>query len=152
MKLNMHTLLRSAAFACALFTASLALAQQNQSSAHQRNDLYSQARETALQGTVVSYTPGDSAPVPGPHVVVQTAAGTVDVHLGNEKLLEFHHFSLNPGDSVRIVGETVAFGAAEQFVARTIQKGGQSLTLRSVRGFPLRPVIGNSANRQGGVQ
>jgi hypothetical protein len=71
--------------------------------------------------------------------VIQTASGQVDVHLGNARLLTANHFSLSAGDSVRVVGENVAYGTGTQFFARIIQKGSQTLALRSTRGFPLRP-------------
>jgi hypothetical protein len=63
----------------------------------------------------------------------------IDVHLGNAKLLEATHFSLASGDSLRIVGENVPYGSGTQFLARVIQKGNQTLTVRTVRGFPLAP-------------
>jgi hypothetical protein len=79
-------------------------------------------------------------------------SGQVDVHLGNAKLLEANHLTLNAGDSVRIVGENVVLGDGSTFfAARIIQKGTQALALRSVRGFPLRPMAMNSANKQGGA-
>jgi len=112
---------------------------------------YSTAREGSLVGTVVKYDPASSTPPPGAHVLVQTASGQVDVHLGNPKLLEVNHLQLNPGDSVRIVGENVALGESTYFAARILQKGNQAVTLRSVRGFPARAVAANSSNRQGGV-
>lgn len=123
-------------------------AQQKVQDTSQRNPAYSVARETPLQGTVVSYTPSSPVAPLGPHVVLQTASGEVDVHLGNAKLLEVNHFSISAGDPIRILGESIPFGNGTQFVARVIQKGNQSLVLRSARGFPLRPMA-NSASKAG---
>ena len=70
--------------------------------------------------------------------------------LGNSrsaKLLQANHFTLAAGDSVRIVGESLPFGGGSQFFARIIQKGNQSVALRSARGFPLRP-----SGKQAGAQ
>jgi hypothetical protein len=118
--------------------------------APQRTQAYDVSRETVLQGTALAYTASSSVAPLGAHVTVQTGSGVVDVHLGSAQLLDANHFSLAAGDSVRIVGESLPYGQGSQFFARLIQKGSQSLALRSVRGFPLRPT-GTSANTQAGV-
>jgi hypothetical protein len=38
-----------------------------------------------------------------------------------------------------VVGENVSHGTNSQFFARIIEKGSQTVALRSARGFPLRP-------------
>ena len=139
--------------AAALFLPLITNAQQK-SPAAPRNHRYELARETSLQGTVVTYNASSAIAPLGPHMIVQTSSGTLDVHLGNAKLLEANHFTIAAGDSVRIVGETLPFGSGTQFVARIIQKGNQSLVLRSIRGFPLRPAVkgaGKSTNARGDV-
>ena len=98
---------------------------------------YDVHREINLTGTVRAYTPAPQAPPFGAHVTLQTAAGAIDVHLGSPKLLAANHFTIEPGDTLRIVGESVAYGTATQFVARIVQKGTQVLMVRSVRGIPL---------------
>ena len=74
----------------------------------------------------------------------------VDVHLGDARLLKANHLTFAAGDSVRVVGENVPYGTATQFFARIIQKGSQTLTLRSARGFPLRPAS-KAGKSQAGV-
>jgi hypothetical protein len=128
------------AWLCAVLLFSVsATAQQKTQSVPQQMRAYEVSREVSLQGTVVSFTETSSTPPLGPHVVIQTASGPVDVHLGDARLLQANHFSLAAGDSVRVVGENVAYGTGNQFFARIIQKGSQTLALRSTRGFPLRP-------------
>jgi hypothetical protein len=95
------------------------------------------ARESALQGTVIEYTAVSSTAPLGAHVLLQTSAGTVDAHLGNGKVLEANRISLSAGDSVRVVGENVTFKGNTIFAARTLQKGSQTVTLRSKNGMPL---------------
>jgi len=128
------------AWLCAvlLFCAS-AGAQQKTQSAAQQMCAYDVSREVSLQGTVVSFEENSSTAPLGPHVVIQTTSGQVDVHLGDARLLKANHLTLAAGDSVRVVGENVTHGTSSQFFARIIQKGNQTLTLRSARGFPLRP-------------
>jgi DNA/RNA endonuclease YhcR with UshA esterase domain len=117
----------------------MAGAQQRAQNVTQRNQGYDVSRETVVEGKVVQYAPSSSVAPLGPHVALQTGAGVIDVHLGNAKLLEATHFSLASGDSLRIVGENVPYGSGTQFLARVIQKGNQTLTVRTVRGFPLAP-------------
>jgi hypothetical protein len=151
MKLKIQLLLGCAIFTCAISFAPFSVAQQKTASLSQASISYDVNRETILQGTVVSFTASSQTAPLGAHVTLQTASGAVDVHLGDARLLQNNHFTLNSGDSVHVVGETVTIGNTPQFLARTIQKGDQALTLRSVRGFPVRPVASSTANRQGGV-
>jgi hypothetical protein len=76
----------------------------------------------------------------GAHVLVQTASGQVDVHLGNAKLLQTSPLKLNAGDNVRIVGEPMALGDGTYFAARIIQKGIWAVAVRNTKGFLLTPV------------
>ena len=70
---------------------------------------------------------------------VATSSGTVDVHAGNPKLITASHLALQAGDSVSFTGENVTVGDKSVFVARIIQKGNQSVAVRSANGTPLRP-------------
>ena len=140
-----------ALFAAVLLASSIAGAQQKPVPVPHSNASYQLSREIALEGAVISFSAKSEVSPAGAHVTIQTSSGAVDVHLGNANLLAASHFTLSPGDTVRVVGETIAAGKSSQFLARVIQKGGQSLTLRSVRGFPLRPVATDFANRPGGV-
>ncbi len=115
---------------------------------------YDMAREVTLVGTVDAFAASADAPPLGARVSVRTANGIVDAHLGDARLLSANHFTLQSGDSVRIVGESVACGNGTQFVARIVQKATQVLAVRSVRGMPLSymaPRQGQQAKSQGGV-
>jgi hypothetical protein len=52
-------------------------------------------------------------------------------------LLAANHFSIETGDTLRIVGETLNTGNTTLFVARILQKGTQALAVRTVRGLPV---------------
>jgi hypothetical protein len=126
-------------FAGALFLSTSVGAQQKSAAipSHGTAPAYDVARESALQGTVVEYTAASSTAPFGAHVLLQTANGTVDAHLGNSKVLEANHISLSAGDSVQVVGENLSFNHGTVFAARTLQKGSQTVTLRSKNGMPL---------------
>lgn len=108
---------------------------------------YNVNREVSLVGTVVKFDPASTIPPIGAHVTLQTASGPVDVHLGNAKLLAVNHMTLNAGESVRIVGENMAFGDGTYFAARLVQKGMQIVAVRNTRGFPVSPVAPQEALR-----
>ena len=98
---------------------------------------YDLTRETVLEGTVSKYTENSNVPPLGAHVIVQTASGTTDVHVGTDKFLRDNNLVLAPGDSVRIIGENISYRQGTIFAARVIQKGGQSVAVRTTKGMPL---------------
>jgi len=100
---------------------------------------YDLGREVSLIGTVVKYDTASSVPPIGAHLTLQTASGQVEVHLGNAKVLLANHLELNLGDSVRIIGEDLAFGSGTIFAARIVQKGTQAVAVRNARGFLTNP-------------
>jgi hypothetical protein len=143
MERDMKSRLRVRAFSI-LFVGAFTLsasagAQQKGASIPSRGSMpaYDVARESALQGTVAEYSAASSFAPFGAHVVLQTANGTVDAHLGNSKVLEANHISLSVGDSIRVVGENLPFNHGTVFAVRTLQKGSQFVTLRSKNGMPL---------------
>lgn len=140
---------RIAWLAGALVLPGIASAQQK-TPVIQTNRAYDVSREVTVQGTVASFTESASAAPLGAHVVVQSASGPVDVHLGDAKLLQARHITLSAGDTVRIIGENLPYGNGTQFFARILQKGTQAVALRGVHGLPLRPMAQTSA-KQGGV-
>jgi hypothetical protein len=111
-------------------------AQQKTLPAVYQND-YSTSREITLQGKVLEYSDTSTAAPVGAHVKLQTASGEVDVHLGNARIIAANHLALAAGDAVTVTGENVAFGGGTVFAARSIQKGGASVMLRSRNGMPL---------------
>ncbi len=102
-----------------------------------RSLAYSANQETMIEGTVLSYSAESATPPMGAHIVLQTASGAIDVHLGGASYLQANHFSLTEGDSVRVVGVNSATRQGSVFLVRLIQKGGQSLALRTAKGAPL---------------
>ena len=127
-------------FGATLLCGSAAFAQQHAKPAGDAARRYEVRRELSLSGTVVSFTANSAKPPIGPHIVVETASGQVDVHLGDARTLQASHLTLAAGDSIRIIGENVAYGEGTQFFARIVQKGSQAVELRSARGFPVRPM------------
>jgi hypothetical protein len=98
---------------------------------------YDVRRESEVVGTVVAYSANSKTAPFGARVTVQTGSGSMEVHLGDPRLLAANHFSIETGDTLRIVGETLNTGNTTLFVARIVQKGTQALAVRTVRGLPV---------------
>jgi hypothetical protein len=112
-------------------------AQETRPARTSRRAAYHAAAETSLQGTVQEYNENSARPPVGAHVTVQTANGTVEVHLGPASYLHANHFSLAPGDSVRFIGAMASTDKGVLFMARIAQKGSQAIAIRSPQGFLL---------------
>jgi len=137
-----------------MFFCCAARGQEKTAQVPVRSLAYDLNREGTLVGTVIAYTESAATPPMGAHVTLQTAGGVVDVHLGDPRLLTASHFSIQAGDTLRIIGENVSFGNSTQFLARIVQKGAQALAVRTVRGIPVRyaaPKTGGESKSQGGV-
>ena len=143
MTLKLRMYLGGVALAGALLSASFAVAQQKTTQATQSFS-YDVSRETQIQGTVVSYTASSTTAPIGPHAVIQTASGNVDVHLANADTMKINDVFLAAGDSVKIVGASHNFGNGDVFLARVLQKGNQTVTLRNAKGIPMAPKRGGA--------
>jgi len=118
--------------------------QIQQIAGHRARAAYDVARESVISGKIVQYNSTSTTPPLGAHISLQTSSGTIDVHAGNAKVIQVSNISLQTGDSVSITGETVQFGNSNVFVARLIQKGLQSVAVRSKNGVPLLPTAVNA--------
>jgi hypothetical protein len=76
--------------------------------------------------------------------MVETVQGQVDVHLGPYFGPIAAEKGLVPGASMQMTGVSSHFEAGDVFLARVIVVGNQSLTIRNLNGFPVRPVPGGA--------
>jgi len=122
---------------------------------------YDVSKDVSVQGTVLKYTENSQTAPIGTHVLVQTASGNVDVHLGDARVLHLAKMTISQGASVRFIGQTRAIGANSIFLARVVQLGTQVLAVRTERGLPVGKgaVLANKAllasaqaNEKGGAR
>jgi hypothetical protein len=128
------------ALVCAAVCASSVYAQRstaNAVSGKTAPGTYDVAKDVSLQGTVLSFTENSQIPPIGAHVMLQTTAGNVDVHLGDARLLHLTKLNITQGASVRFVGQMSTAGKNQVFLARLVQVGAQVVAVRSVHGLPL---------------
>ena len=113
-------------------------AAQSKAIAEGRNhSTYDASKEVSLQGTVAKFTENSMDLPVGAHVLVQTASGQVDVHLGDPRLLKLSNMTISQGASIRIIGEQVETNQGTFFLARLVQQGTQVMAVRSAQGFPV---------------
>lgn len=126
---------------CLALLPSAAMAQRPHGSvsANGTSGTYNTAADVSLLGTILNYNENSKAAPIGTHVLLQTANGTVDVHLGDARLLHASKLNLTQGMSVRFIGQSQAVGSSNVFMARLVQVGTQVVALRSVHGLPLAP-------------
>src|ERR1700743_3706630 len=155
----MKRVIRWSWMATALATALAAAGVVGAQTAPQaESSLYQVGRETDLVGTVSSIVENSATGPLGTHVMVQSASGLVDVHVGSSKYLALNKLNLKTGDSVRIIGENFTVGTDTVFYARIIQDGTAAVAVRSPKGMPLwkngKRLATNSnstANREGAL-
>jgi len=99
--------------------------------------IYDPATETTITGKVAAITQHTGkGRGTGTHLMVETSAGTVEVHLGPTSYLAAQNASYAKGDQVTVTGSKVKFGSSEVIIAREVKKGDQVLTLRDAQGIP----------------
>ena len=136
-------------------TASTAAAQSKAIAEGRSHSAYDANREVSLQGTVANFTENSANLPVGAHVLVQTASGQVDVHLGDPRLLNLNNMKIAQGASIRIIGEQVETNQGKFFLARLVQQGTQVVAVRSMTGIPLPPrssATASGTNSQGGAR
>lgn len=101
---------------------------------------YDLSKEVTLEGTVQSLVrkpaPGT---IMGAHLIVSTAQGTVDAHIGNYVVTGRYATSFASGQAVKLVGIMTEFNHQNVFVVRTIQTEDRTITVRSDHGFLVYP-------------
>jgi hypothetical protein len=115
-------------------SATLALAQKGRG---QRQ--YDPSTETTVTGTVeeVKKVAGQRGGPGGTHLMIKTAQGSLEVHLGPTSYLEKQQFTFAKGDQVEVIGSKVKIESADVVIAREVKKGGKTLTLRDAQGVPV---------------
>src|SRR6266481_4092656 len=106
-------------------------------SAKPASGAYDISKDVSLQGTVLSFTENSQTPPIGAHVLLQTAGGNVEVHLGDARFLRLAKLNITQGASVRFVGQMNSAGKNPVFLARLVQVGAQVVAVRSDHGLPL---------------
>ena len=102
---------------------------------------YDSANEVVLRGTISQVTTQPAPGLPlGLHLILSTAQGAVDAHLGPFLSSLAAQKGLVSGASVQMVGVKAHLAAGDLFLVRTVIVGGQTIVVRNANGFPVRQV------------
>jgi len=102
--------------------------------------VYDASKEVTLTGTVSNVMTKPSAGmIAGGHLIVTTAKGSVDAHVGR-RLSGKEAIAVKAGDSVKLVGVMATLNHNQVFLVRTAEDGGHTYTIRNQKGFLMTPV------------
>ena len=101
---------------------------------------YDVTKEVTVEGTIQSLVrkPAPGA-IMGAHLMVSTAHGTVDAHIGNYLVVGKYAVPLAAGQSVKLVGMMTTFNHQNVLLVRTMETGSSTITVRSDHGFLVYP-------------
>ncbi len=108
--------------------------------------LYDASKEVTITGTVSNVvTKPSTNMIGGGHLIVSTAKGPVDAHVGR-RLAGTNAIAVKSGDSVKLVGVMATINHNQVFLVRTAQDGGHTYTIRNENGFLVTPMPARSAS------
>lgn len=99
--------------------------------------LYNVASETTVKGVVrgvEDFTCPVSESEIGRHLRLQTANGTMQIHLAPARVMRSQNFSFSPGDQIEVLGSKVKVQGQESMMAREITRGNESFFIRDREG------------------
>lgn len=72
----------------------------------------------------------------GLHLILTTAAGTREVHVGPASWLADQQFTFSEGEALQVIGSAATLDGAPVILARQIVRGTTTITLRNAQGVP----------------
>jgi hypothetical protein len=128
--------------------------QQADSSTNSFVHVYDLSKEVKITGTIQKIETSGAVPI-GTHVLVQTAQGTVDAHVGFGEAAKPSYLGIADGQSVTLVGMMENFDGNQILLARLLTTSNHIFVLRNEHGIPVRgiPHRGTSAaaTQKGGL-
>lgn len=130
------------AVACAAMIAVPALIAQSAQGGRGSGPMYDTHSEVTLTGTVENVQtmagPGRGGQgTGGTHLILKTAAESLEVHLGPTWFLTERNVSVAKNDALEITGSKITLDDKPVLLARQIKKGEQTVALRDESGRPL---------------
>lgn len=103
------------------------------------NNCFNPKAVETVKGTVVSVERISPRQVsmPGIHVLMKTADGVVDVHLGPAWYIENQNIIINPKDRLEVKGSWGKVDGKSVLMAMKLMKGDDVFVLRNGDGFPI---------------
>ena len=142
----------------ALFALPSARAQSVSSSPASQPQLpaaYDLSKEVRVQGTIQQIDTANTRTPLGTHILVQTASGVVDAHLGPLNKASFDALHLSVGEAVTLTGMDESLASGSVFLVRLLTTSTRIVILRNEHGYPVRSLLprgsaSSSATMKGG--
>ncbi|HEX5424513.1 MAG TPA: hypothetical protein VFW94_13270 [Candidatus Acidoferrales bacterium] len=117
------------------------LAAQTAPSRATRNTMvpaYDMSKEVKVQGVIEKINGfGSSGPI-GTHILIHTASGVVDAHLGFGSAASSKNLGISVGQNVTVVGMMETIGDSSVLMARILTTPSRVIVLRNEHGIPVR--------------
>jgi hypothetical protein len=132
-----------------------ASAQSVATSSAMASPAYDLNKEIKIDGTIDKIQTNTSGGPIGTHLLVISAQGLVDVHLGASMAVTAKNLGLSVGESIHVTGMTANVGGNSVLLARILTTSNHIYVLRNERGVPIRSLMprsgASSANSQTGA-
>ncbi len=99
---------------------------------------YDISKEVKVSGTIEKIDGfGPNGPI-GTHILIQTASGVVDAHLGFGSAASAKNLGISVGQQVTVVGMMETVGNSNVLMARILTTPSRVIVLRNEHGIPVR--------------
>jgi hypothetical protein len=149
---------RNLLLSCALVTILLPFITKAQSTANESamaSPVYDLNKEVKIDGTIDKIETNSSGGPIGTHLLVISAQGVVDVHLGASAAVTAKNLGLTVGESIHVTGMMANIGGNSVLLARILTTSNHIYMLRNEHGAPIRSLMprgaASSANAQKGA-
>jgi hypothetical protein len=133
----------------------IANAQSTANESAMASPAYDLNKEVKIDGTIDKIETNSSAGPIGTHVLVISAQGVVDVHLGASMAVSAKNLGLTVGESIHVTGMMASVGGNPVLLARILTTPNHIYMLRNEHGAPIRSLMprgaASSANSQKGA-
>ncbi len=149
---------RKILLSCGLATILLPLITNAQSAATEpgmASPVYDLNKEVKIDGTIDKIETNSNSGPMGTHLLVISAQGVVDVHLGASAAVSAKNLGLTVGESVHVTGMMANVRGNSMLLARILTTSNHIYMLRNEHGAPIRSLMprgaASSANSQKGA-
>ena len=130
-------------------------AQSAATSSAMTSPVYDVNKEIKIDGTIDKIETNSSGGPIGTHLLVISAQGVVDVHLGASMAVTAKNLGLSVGESIHVTGMMANVGANSVLLTRILTTSNHIYMLRNEHGAPIRSLMprgaASSANSQKGA-
>jgi hypothetical protein len=139
---------RNLLLSCALVTILLPFITNAQSTANESalaSPAYDLSKEIKIDGTIDKIETNSIGGPMGTHLLVISAQGVVDVHLGASAAVSAKNLGLTVGESIHVTGMMASVSGNSVLLARILTTSNHIYMLRNEHGAPIRSLMPRGA-------